>query len=178
MRVMAQPDDTRVDSHMEFVALYDGTVDRVYAYLLRRCSDRTLAEELTADTFVAALASYRADRPPVADVSWLFGIARHKLVDHWRRQEREQRRLRLVAGRLDDDVWDEDLDRSVAESVLAELPAHYRAVITLRYLDDQSIGTMAELLGRSVRSTESLLARARREFRDRYHAHLEVGHDR
>lgn len=168
-----QPDDVRVDPATELMLLYDRCIDRVYAYLLRRCTDRSLAEELTADTFVAALAALQTGPPPAADVAWLYGIARHKLIDHWRRLERDERRLRLVGARTAEDGWTEELDRGIAEAVLSDLPSHYRAVITLRYLDDQPVAAIAELLGRSVRSTESLLARARRTFRDRYHEHLE-----
>ena len=49
-----------------------------------------MAEDLTAETFMAAVASAGASRAPQVSVAWLIGIARHKLVDHWRRAERER----------------------------------------------------------------------------------------
>ena len=37
------------------------------------------------------------------------------------------------------DDWDAELDRIVAESVLAKLPEHHRTVLALRYMDDCSV---------------------------------------
>ncbi len=66
------------------------------------------------------------------------------------------------------DQWDAELDRIVAESVLARLPEHHRTVLSLRYLDDRSVPECAELIGRTVHATEALLVRARRAFKSQY----------
>src|SRR5258708_12334237 len=42
---------------------------------------------------MAAVAAAKRDHPPDLTVAWLVGVARHKLVDHWRRTELERRRL-------------------------------------------------------------------------------------
>jgi RNA polymerase sigma-70 factor, ECF subfamily len=41
-------------------------------------------------------------------------------------------------------------------------------VLSLRYLDDRSVGECAELIGRTVHATEALLVRARRAFKKEY----------
>ena len=66
-------------------------------------------------------AAGRTDVPP--SVGWLIGVARHKLVDHWRRQARQQRLLQAVEGSSanSDDPWDVELDRLYAHEVLARL---------------------------------------------------------
>jgi len=64
-----------------------------------RCGDTGLAEDLTAESFLAAVHAVRKPGAPDPSIPWLIGVARHKLADHWRRAEREQRGLRL----LDDD---------------------------------------------------------------------------
>ncbi len=66
------------------------------------------------------------------------------------------------------DDWDAELDRIVAEAVLARLPEHHRTVLALRYMDDCSVPECAELIGRTVHATEALLVRARRAFRSHY----------
>ncbi|MBN9619195.1 MAG: sigma-70 family RNA polymerase sigma factor, partial [Actinobacteria bacterium] len=76
--------------------LYDQALPQVYGYLLRRCAVREVAEELTAETFLAAVDVLRRPQPPPLDVPWLIGVARHKLADHWRRQARDERNLRAV----------------------------------------------------------------------------------
>lgn len=163
-----EPSPPTTDASVTLLALYDAHVGRVFAYLHRRCTDRAVAEELTSETFVAALAGLQRNPPRVADVGWLLGIARHKLVDHWRRRARDERNLRAVSEAEPEPVWEADLDAGRAEDVLAGLAPHYRLALTLRYLDELSVPAMAELLERSVHSTESLLARARRAFRDGY----------
>ena len=74
---------------------------------------------------------------PQLTTAWLIGVARHKLVDHWRRQARDERNLRAVADEPapDDDPWDAHLDAAVAHEVLGRLGAHHRSALTLRYLD-------------------------------------------
>ena len=52
--------------------------------------------------------------------------------------------------------------RAEAESILHRLPASQRTAMILRYLDDLPVAQVAALMGRSLRSTESLLGRARR----------------
>jgi RNA polymerase sigma-70 factor (ECF subfamily) len=119
---------------------------------------------------MGALQALRTNPPRRADLPWLLGIARHKLVDHWRRRERAERNLRLVTDEADEPVWQDTLDTGRAADALEGLSAQYRLVLTLRYLDDLPVRGVAELLGRSEHSTESLLARARRAFRAVYEA--------
>ena len=101
---------------------------------------------------------------------WLIGVARHKLADHYRRR---QDRFTVPVADLPEpadpiDGWEAELDRIVAEAVLAHLPENHRTVLALRYLDDCSVGECAELIGRTVHATEALLVRARRAFRSQY----------
>ena len=150
--------------------MYDEALPQVYGYLLSRCGERPLAEDLTAETFLAAVdAVRRADRPPV-DAPWLIGVARHKLADHWRWQAREQRSLRAVVepGAAAEDPWDQRLDALQARATLARLAPHHRAALTLRYLDDLPVPQVAALLGRTLHGTEALLVRARAAFRRAY----------
>ncbi|MGI8614209.1 MAG: RNA polymerase sigma factor [Nocardioidaceae bacterium] len=153
-----------------FVALYDEALPHVYGYLLSRCTNRTLAEDLTADTFLAAVDAVRRVQPPTLSRAWLIGVARHKLADHWRRQARESARLKAVttSGEETEDSWDQQLDRIVALDTLSRLAPQHRLVLTLRYVDDLPVPRVAELVGRSVHATEALLVRARRAFRRAY----------
>jgi RNA polymerase sigma-70 factor, ECF subfamily len=140
----------------------------VYGYLLPRCGSVTDAEDLTAETFMAAVAALKRPDAPSVTVAWLIGIARHKLIDHWRRAERERRGLATVGPDQPDDPWDELLDTSAAYSALARLPGPQRAALALRYLDGLPVTDIADHLDRTVRGTETLLVRARAALRRIY----------
>jgi RNA polymerase sigma-70 factor (ECF subfamily) len=149
------------------LSLYDRALPEVYGYLLSRCGQRALAEDLTAETFLAAVRTEKDGGGPTS-LPWLIGTARHKLVDHWRRREREERGLRLIGGDATDDPWEAELDTLRAAEVLDQLSPAHRAALTLRYLDDLPVPQVAALLERSLHATEALLVRARSAFRRLY----------
>jgi RNA polymerase sigma-70 factor, ECF subfamily len=160
------------DQGAALLALYDHAVGEVYGYLLARCRNRTAAEDVTSEVFMGAVDAIVRGRVDVVTTGWLIGIARHKLVDHWRRLEREQRRLTAVAEEpstaADDDPWEAHLDVLAARDALEQLGAHHRSALTLRYLDGLSVPEVAAVLDRTVHATEALLVRAKRAFRDVY----------
>ncbi|GAA3535794.1 sigma-70 family RNA polymerase sigma factor [Amycolatopsis ultiminotia] len=162
--------EPRVQEDPAFALLgcYETALPEVYGYLLARCGDRVLAEELTSETFLGAVAACRKENAPPVSTAWLIGVARHKLADHWRRTEREQRGLRLVPDAGVEDPWDERIDALRARQVLASLTTAHRAVLTLRYVDGLPVGDVAAHLGRTVHATEGLLTRAKAAFRRSY----------
>jgi RNA polymerase sigma-70 factor, ECF subfamily len=158
------------DAPAALLAMYDDALPSVYGYFVRRCADRATAEDLTSETFLAAMDAARKESPPPMTPPWLIGVARHKLADHYRRR---QNRMNVPMADPPEpveplDQWDAELDRLVAESVLARLPEQHRTVLALRYMDDCSVPECAELIGRTVHATEALLVRARRAFRSHY----------
>ncbi len=150
--------------------LYDDAVGEVYAYLARRCDSRAQAEDLTSETFLAAVAAVQRGTVAELTVGWLITVARRRLVDHWRRQDRERRRLEAIEGEVDDtdDRWDAHLDALVAHEVLRSLAPQHRAALTLRYFDGLPVADVARALDRTTKATEVLLVRARRAFRAAY----------
>lgn len=160
------------DPGVQLLELYDEAVADVYGYLYRRCSSASLAEDLTSETFLAAAAAVARGRAPSPfTVGWLIAVARNKLVDHWRRAEREQRVLTVLSDDSSgpsDDAWDVLLDGTVAHDALGRLGPHHRSALTLHYLDGLTVPETAHCLQRSVGATEVLLVRARRAFRHVY----------
>jgi RNA polymerase sigma-70 factor, ECF subfamily len=167
--VSGQP-QVRPDPALELLKIYNTALPQVHGYLLSRCRDRMLAQDLTAETFLAAVTAARKQPTPPITTGWLVGVARHKLADHWRWAEREQRGLRLVRTTAyeTNDPWDVEIDTMVAHQVLDALGPHHRAALTLRYLDGLPVAQVAEHLGRTVHATEALLVRARAAFRAAY----------
>jgi RNA polymerase sigma-70 factor (ECF subfamily) len=159
-----------------FESWYRRTLPRVYSYLMSRSGgDTALAEDLTQQTFIAAI-DQRSHFDGRSDtVTWLCGIARHKLADHFRAIERDERRqMRLEVRQIELEEGTRvglDLeDRTVIAEVLRSLPARQRAVLVFVVLDDLSVADAARLIGKSRGATESLLYRARDSFRRAYAA--------
>ncbi len=157
------------DQPAQLLDLYDRALPQVFGYLRARVREEATAEDLTAETFLAAVQALQRHGAPELSVGWLVSVARNKLVDHWRRAAREERGLRLA---YDDEIVDDDVEqhfeRVRAREVLAELGAHHRAALTLRYLDGLPVPEVAAHLDRTVHATEALLVRARTAFRKAY----------
>lgn len=153
-----------------FEAWYRRTVPAVYSYLLARCRSADLAEELTQETYAAAIARRNSYDGRSEATTWLCGIARHKLADHFRAAERGDRRrirlevreIELTARSAERSGFDEQV--SIVEA-LESLPPLQRAVLTFVALDDLSVADAGRLVGKSHAAAQSLLQRAREGFR-------------
>jgi RNA polymerase sigma-70 factor (ECF subfamily) len=154
---------------------YDVAARRVYAYLFGRCGgDGSLAEELTQLTFLDALRHRDSYDGRADSVTWLIAIARNRLLDHLRRQEREERRrLRLLVREIapqdaHDAAWRTRDEREDIVQALRGLPATQRAALILHHVDELPIREVATAMGRSQTAVESLLSRGRERFRKIY----------
>ena len=156
------------DQGSALLALYDRALPQVFGYLRARTPNETTAEDLTAETFLAAVQAVNDNKVPQMTIAWLVTVARNKLVDHWRRQAREERSLQAVETMDVDDDVDLHFERMRAHDVLNELGPHHRIALTLRYLDGLSVPEVATQLDRTVHATEALLVRARHAFRALY----------
>lgn len=173
MGVSIRESEVLLNNPKDFQVFYQQALPQVYTYFFHRCGGiASLAEDLTQETFLAAVVEIRKGKPVKDPVQWVLGIAKHKLVDHYRRQTREERKLAAALGAqcTDDQLltWEGEDSRGRALVALRSVPASQRAALVLRYLDGMSVPAVARSIGRSVRATESLLARGKESFKRRY----------
>lgn len=154
-------DQDQGEGYLSVAELYDAHIDGVYRHIYRRCRDHALAEDVTQDTFVTAL---RTREPKDITVAWLKRVAANRLHDLLRRQTTYMAKLRLV-GNSTGETSPGVVDRLHLEAALAEMTIDQRLILTLHYLDGLSVPEMAKELGRSVKSVEGLVTRARRQLR-------------
>jgi RNA polymerase sigma-70 factor (ECF subfamily) len=148
-----------------FDEFYDQALPVVFGYLLRLCGgDHEQAWDLTQDSWVIVVDRLAQGQTDKATVGFLLSVARSRYLDAWRRQRRLQRKLRLV--------WAAAREAEPPEVSTAKVLDHlsvcsdeHRVVLMLAYVDGMPVAEIAELLGSSVSSTYSLLARARSELR-------------
>jgi RNA polymerase sigma-70 factor, ECF subfamily len=88
-------------------------VDRYGDYLFRfgmlRLRDRSTAEDLVQETFLAALKDRGSYSGNSSESTWMVGILKHKIADHYRRQARE---APLEGGDLREQPDPSSFDRS------------------------------------------------------------------
>jgi RNA polymerase sigma-70 factor, ECF subfamily len=162
-----------------FRAFYLEALPRVYGYFYNRSgANKSVAEDLTQETFLAAAKEIRYGKTIEHPLPWVVGIARHKLLDHFRRDRTAQFTVLITDdeahGESDEPIPELDIsNREVVLVALAAVPSPQRDVLILHYMDGLSIQEAALALGRSRTATASLLARARHAFRERY---LEADH--
>src|SRR5687767_11051507 len=74
-----------------FAALYEAHFERIYAFVMHRVRDRSVAEDLTAEVFRQALAAIGGfEWRGVPFASWLYRIAANQIADHFARTARER----------------------------------------------------------------------------------------
>jgi RNA polymerase sigma factor (sigma-70 family) len=159
----------------EFERLYRANVDAVTAYFARRTADPQLVADLTADTFVAAITYFESFDPVKGTArAWTFGIARRVYASHCQAYDKQQDRLRRLAGRrdLDQDQVEELLERIDAEragrdlvSELATLPELDRTVIELVDIAGLKPKEAAAALGLTPGTVRMRLMRTRASLR-------------
>lgn len=67
-----------------FERLYERHKGPTYRYLLRHTSDRSSADELHQDVWMKVVKARANYTPDARFTTWLYTLARHRLVDHWR----------------------------------------------------------------------------------------------
>ncbi len=149
---------------------FDVALPKVYGFAFARCGGvEELARDIAQETFLEVVRSRDSFDGRSDPLTWVIGIARHKIADHYRRHYRE-RRLELVEIEASEPRSETELidDRTAVLAALERLPEAQRVVIALHYLDGLSVKEIAFQLGRSEHAAESLLARGRAGFKRAY----------
>ena len=104
--------------------------------------------------------------------SWLATIAHNQCALHWRKQTRRQAELLTdeCVGRRSVDTLLQQENIETVRGLLVQLPADYVTVLTAKYVDGLSASQIADQLGEGVEAIRSRLARARKDFRERFNA--------
>jgi RNA polymerase sigma factor (sigma-70 family) len=147
-----------------FAAVAEEHLDDVHAYLLYLTGDRSVAEDLTAETFERACRRWRRYDPRRGSAkTWLCQLARSTALDHFRAEQRRRRRettyvLREPAEAVQA-AFGEGFSPALEEGLRA-LSAGEREVIALRVILELDGESAARLLGISPTACSTRLSRA------------------
>jgi RNA polymerase sigma-70 factor, ECF subfamily len=152
-----------------FENYYEEHAGPLFSFLMYRCHDRALAEEVLADTFERVLRSRsRFDPRRGSAKSWIYSIALNRLRDLQRRQDAERRAVqRSEAGALEFAAdTDRVEDRSTVAAAMRELDELEREAIALRYGADLTVAEVAAALGVKASTAEGRIYRGLRRLRE------------
>ena len=163
-----------------FEVFYREHVERVQRFVARRVDDPHLVADLTAEVFLAAIASADRYKPSRGTpTGWLYGVAQNVVSADRRRRVRELRANQRISGRrllTPDDVTrlEERIDAEASVRALglamADLSDGERAVLELVALDGLTPQDAAKVLGIRAPAARVRLHRARAAVRQ----HLEI----
>jgi RNA polymerase sigma-70 factor (ECF subfamily) len=167
--------------------LYEAHVDGLYTFVFYRVGrDATLAEDVVQETFTLALARVKEFDAARGSLShWLTLLSRNVIRDQLRDHKRSeviaeaweridatlaQTFAAMAEKPLPGEVLERAETRDLVHMAVANLPEQYRTALTRKYIDGDSLESIGGDLGLSIEATKSLLARARRAFRDTFAA--------
>jgi len=156
-------------------ALYDETFEALYGYVLWRSGGRKdRADEVVQECWLTAVRRIRRFDPQRGRfLDWLRGIAANLVRNQLRRESKRRSREVLSdsgsPGSATDGSPLEDRERgSRIALALAALPERQEAVLRAKYLEGRSVAEIVAAWNQTPKAIESLLARARDEFRALY----------
>jgi RNA polymerase sigma-70 factor (sigma-E family) len=158
---------------MDFASFYEQSRDDCLRTVLASVGDLHTAQDLVAEAFARAWASWRKVSRHPAPRAWVVRTALNASVSSWRKRRRE---VPLHAGpdqagpdpaAFDPAVFDRapGVDRTIMTALLA-LPARQREVVALRIFLDLDTAQTAEVLGIAPGTVKAHLARAIAALRD------------
>ena len=158
--------------HDQFVELFNAHFHRLYRYLDRLSGEPDLAADLAQDTFVRL---YHRRSPPDTPEAWLITVATNLLRNARSKRARRARLLTAARGEhvLSDppvspaQAADAAQSRRRVRAVLDRLPERERRMLLL-LAEGYSYRDIATALDLNEASVGTLLARAKRAFRDVY----------
>jgi RNA polymerase sigma-70 factor, ECF subfamily len=158
------------DDETAFRALVERHIDRAYGLALRLLKNVADAEDVSQEAFVKVW-THRQDWEfgRAKFTTWLYRVVVNRCIDLRRRPASEG--LDEVPEPADEaedavtTIHKRELSGRI-ESAMARLPAQQRMAVLLSYYDDLTNAEIAEIMGRSVGSVESLLKRGRQTLRE------------
>jgi RNA polymerase sigma-70 factor (ECF subfamily) len=149
------------DQRSEFAEFYRRAKDECLTAVLVSVGDRDTAQELVAEAFSRAWASWRTVSRHPAPKAWVIRTALNANVSRWRRHRGEVPLSDAVS--LGERVVAEGADTSVEPRIMAallRLPARQRQVVALRLFLDLDTERTAEVLGIAPGTVQAHMGRA------------------
>ncbi len=144
----------------------ENAYDKIYRYVYFKMKNQTVAEDITQETFLRFISQKGSIQG--YEIKYLYTIARNLCVDEFRRVKPES----LSEGYEETLSAKDDLleERIAIRDAVAKLPVEDQEILLLRYVNNESVGTISKTLGIS----RFALYRRLKNAEDKLRAGLEV----
>lgn len=154
-----------------FSALYDRYIAQIYRFVYLKTGSKPEAEDLTHDVFLSAwqnIGGYRHKGFPFS--SWLYQIARNKVIDHYRTKkftapiDEATEALADLAVQADI-ATDQTMTLARIQSAMRELSDEHQNILIMRFVDDLSPVEIAHALEKTEGAVRLMQHRAIKNLR-------------
>ena len=157
--------------------------DALYRFALIRVRDQAVAEDLVQETFLAAIRSKETFAGQATERTWMTGILKNKIVDHFRQQSRSlppdesNEKAEFVTAFFDSHghwksrvrAWSADACESISnqdfwrvlDECMGKLPGGVSGAFTLRDVEGLGTGQICKILDITATNLGARLHRAR-----------------
>lgn len=165
--------------HGQAEALFRREIDALYEFVHYRVGrDKARTEDVVQDSILVAFERLAHYDGRSSLHTWMCGIAKNKIRSQGRKRrplpiedlleesdgEIESILTRIEQEPLPDEVIEARETRELVGATLSSLPPHYRAALTSKYIDGESVSETSLRSGRHPKAVESTLHRARQAF--------------
>jgi RNA polymerase sigma-70 factor (ECF subfamily) len=164
--------DAVVDRGQALQEVYDKHVEQIYKFVYFKVGNREDAEDITSQIFIKAANSMDLTQENQVKLAWLYQVARTTITDHWRNyykaasssldEMEEASSLHFAADPIYLTNSEEEVSPAVekVQSLLEMLPANYRQVLQLRFLQGCTLKETALAMGITEGNAKVLQHRA------------------
>jgi RNA polymerase sigma-70 factor (ECF subfamily) len=147
-----------------FANLYHCYNQRIYRYVFSRVGDRANTEELTSQTFLAALEGLPNYRHNGKFSAWIFSIARNKVMDFFRLQKREGHSVdkQYIAVMVNPQYINNIVAKERADALavlVSQLPPDRKELLRLRFVVGLTYKEIAEITDRGTAAVKKAIYR-------------------
>jgi RNA polymerase sigma factor (sigma-70 family) len=143
--------------------------DKIFKLCLGLTHSREDAEDICQEVFIELFHSIDSFRGNSSVITWLYRIAVNKSLNHQKKVKRQRLLAKVVRVFAPGNAGKESPDKKVEQKevsgalfkALDKLPENQRIAYTLAKYDDLSYDEIAEAMGLSLSSVESLMFRAK-----------------
>ncbi len=151
--------------------IYENLHADLRRFVARRVDDPHAVDDILQDTYLRLHTHLASLREPERLTSWVYQVARHAIIDHYRRGSRQPTAVELPENLPQPDDTADDAERQLARSLAAMvdcLPDKYREALVLTELHGLKQQALADRLGLSLSGAKSRVQRAREQLKALY----------